>query len=96
MRWTGHVALQQAALRLQTISADLWTFPINLPSPLRIHFPLLNSAELHHYRVTCIIYCLGFNSSSSLLSLAFVMYTFGARPVAGRSLLAMAELLTAL
>jgi hypothetical protein len=45
---------QQDALRLQ-ISANLWTFSINITSPLRIHFLLLNPTELRHYQVTCII-----------------------------------------
>jgi hypothetical protein len=43
--------LQQGASRLQT---NLWTFSVNIPSPLRIQFPLLNPTELRHYRVTCI------------------------------------------
>jgi hypothetical protein len=37
-----HLVLQQGASRLQTTSADLWTFSINITSPLRIHFLLLN------------------------------------------------------
>jgi hypothetical protein len=49
------LALQQGASRLQTASANLWTFSINITSPLRIHFPLLNPTELRHYRVTCVI-----------------------------------------
>jgi hypothetical protein len=49
------LALQQDSSRLQTTSANLWTFSINVTSPFRIHFPLLNPTELRHYRVTCII-----------------------------------------
>jgi hypothetical protein len=49
------LTLKQGASRLQTISANLWTFSINITSPLRIQFPLLNPTELCHYRVTCII-----------------------------------------
>jgi hypothetical protein len=48
------LALRQGASRLQT-SADPWTCSINITSPLRIHFRLLNPTELRHYRVTCII-----------------------------------------
>jgi hypothetical protein len=48
------LVLQRGASRLQTTSANLWTFPVNITSPLRIHFPLLNPAKLRHYRVTCI------------------------------------------
>jgi hypothetical protein len=51
------LAIQQGASRLQT-SANLRTFTINMTSPLKIHFPLLNPTELRHYRVTCIFYCL--------------------------------------
>jgi hypothetical protein len=47
-------ALQQGASQLQT-STNLWTFPINITSPLRIHFPLLNHTELRRYLVTCVI-----------------------------------------
>jgi hypothetical protein len=79
------LALQQGVSRLQTTSANLWTFLINIPSLLRIHFPLLNPTELHHYRVTCIIFLprIKFwsnsgSSFSSSLSLAFVLYTFNA------------------
>jgi hypothetical protein len=32
------LALHQSASRLQTASADLWTFSINMTSPLRILF----------------------------------------------------------
>jgi hypothetical protein len=39
------LALQQGASRLQTISESLWTFSINISSPLRIQFPLLNPTE---------------------------------------------------
>jgi hypothetical protein len=39
------LSLQQGASRLQTASADLWTFSINKPFPFRIHFPLLNPTE---------------------------------------------------
>jgi hypothetical protein len=49
------LALQQGASLLQTTSANLWTFSIYITSPLRIHFPLLNPTDLHHYHVTCII-----------------------------------------
>jgi hypothetical protein len=49
------LAFQQGASRLQTTFANLWTFPINITSLLRIHFPLLNPTELRHYHVTCII-----------------------------------------
>jgi hypothetical protein len=59
---------------------------------LRIHFPLLNHTELHHYRVTCIILWPSIefysspnssssssSSSSSTLSLAIVIYSCSAR-----------------
>jgi hypothetical protein len=49
------LALEQGASRLQTTSANLWTFSINITSPLRIYFPLFNPTELNHYRVACII-----------------------------------------
>jgi hypothetical protein len=49
------VMSQRGASRLQTTSANLWTFPIKVTSRLRIHFPLLNPTELHHYRVTSIV-----------------------------------------
>jgi hypothetical protein len=42
------LALQQGASQLQTASADLRTFSVNIPSPLRIHFTLLNPTELRH------------------------------------------------
>jgi hypothetical protein len=80
------LALLQGASQLQTASANLWTFSINITSPLRIHIPLINLTELHHYRVTCIILLpsikfLSTSSSSFILSLSlvFVMYTFSAR-----------------
>jgi hypothetical protein len=88
-----NLALQQGASRLQTASADLWTFPINMTSPLREHFPLLNPTELHHCRVICIILWTMikfYSSSSSSFSLAFVMCTFQCSPVIGHSLLASA------
>jgi hypothetical protein len=49
------LALQQGASQLQTTSADLWTFSVNIASPLRIHFHLLNPTELCQYRATCIV-----------------------------------------
>jgi hypothetical protein len=75
------LALQQGASQLQTTSASLWTFSINITSPFRIHFPLLNPTELQHCRVTSIILLprikfLSSFSSSCSLSLAFVMHTF--------------------
>jgi hypothetical protein len=42
------LALQQDASQLQIASADLWAFSINIISPLRIRFPLLNPTELRH------------------------------------------------
>jgi hypothetical protein len=68
--------LRKGAPRLQT---DLWTFSINITSPLRVYLALLNATELDHYRVTCIVVLPGIkcsSTSSSSLSLAFVMYTF--------------------
>jgi hypothetical protein len=59
------LARQQGALRLQTTSAKLWTFSINITSPLRKDIPLRNPIELRHYRVTCI--SLQSSSSSSLM-----------------------------
>jgi hypothetical protein len=47
--------LQQGASRLQTASANLWTFSINITSPLRIRFPLFNPTELRHHRVAYIV-----------------------------------------
>jgi hypothetical protein len=55
LRLSGDLALQQGASRLQTASANLWTFSINITSPLRLHFPLLIPTELQHYHVTCMI-----------------------------------------
>jgi hypothetical protein len=76
------LARQQSASRLQTTTANLWTFSVNITSPLKIHFPLLNPIELRHYRVTCIILQSSSSSSiSSSLSLDFVMYTFNVRVV---------------
>jgi hypothetical protein len=49
------LSLEQGAWRLQTSSTNLWTFSINITSPLRIHFPLFNPTELYHCRITCII-----------------------------------------
>jgi hypothetical protein len=46
------LALQNGASRLETTSANLWTFSVNTVSSLRIYFPLFNPIELHHYRVT--------------------------------------------
>jgi hypothetical protein len=40
------LALQQGTSQLQTASTDLWTLLVNITSPLRIHFPLLNPTEL--------------------------------------------------
>jgi hypothetical protein len=45
------LALQRGASRLQTASANLWTFSLNITSPLSMHFPLLNPTELPQYRV---------------------------------------------
>jgi hypothetical protein len=77
------LALQQGASRLQT-TANVWTFSINITSPLRMHFSLLNPTELHLYRVTCVtllhrITFLSSSSSNSSLSLAFVVYIFSVR-----------------
>jgi hypothetical protein len=49
------LGLQQSASRLQTASAILWTFSINITSRLRIRFILLDPAVLHYFRVACII-----------------------------------------
>jgi hypothetical protein len=38
-------ALQRGASRLQTASANLWMFSINITSPLRTQIPLLNPTE---------------------------------------------------
>jgi hypothetical protein len=43
------VALQHGASRLQTTTANLWTFSINVTSPLRTHFFLFNRTELYLY-----------------------------------------------
>jgi hypothetical protein len=75
------LALQQEVSRLETEPANLWTFTINITSPLRINFPLLNPTELRHYHVTCIVLLprIKFQSSfNSSLSLACVMYAFSA------------------
>jgi hypothetical protein len=53
------LALQQGASWLQTTSANLWTFSINITSPFRIHFPVLIPTELRHYRDTCIFLLVG-------------------------------------
>jgi hypothetical protein len=49
------LALQQGSSRLQTPSEDLWAFSVNMTSPLRINFALLNPTESHQYRFTSII-----------------------------------------
>jgi hypothetical protein len=61
------LSLQQGASRMQT-TANLWVFSINITPPLKMHLPLLNPAELRHYRVTCIEFQ---STSSSSLSVAF-------------------------
>jgi hypothetical protein len=45
------LALQQGASQLQTASADLWTFLVNIPFQLMIYLPLFNPTKLHHYRI---------------------------------------------
>jgi hypothetical protein len=75
------IELQQVASQLQITSADLWTFSINITSPLRIHFPLLNATELRHYHITYNILLPSMKfwfSFSSSLSVAFVVYMFSA------------------
>jgi hypothetical protein len=67
------LALQQGASRLQTASANLWTFSINITSLLRIRFPLFNPTELRHYRVTCIVLWAGIKFS---LVLVLVLVSF--------------------
>jgi hypothetical protein len=47
--------LQEGASRLQTTSANLWTFLTNITSPLRTHFALFNPTGLCHYHVILII-----------------------------------------
>jgi hypothetical protein len=42
------LALQQGASQLQTASADLWTFLVNIPFQLMIYLPLFNPTKLHH------------------------------------------------
>jgi hypothetical protein len=64
------LALQQGASRLQTTSAHLWAFSVNITSPSRVHFACL--ILLSHI----IIRIKFWPSSSSSLSLAFVMYSF--------------------
>jgi hypothetical protein len=53
------LALQQGASQLQTASADLWRFSINITSPLRILFPLLNPTEfmVPVTSLACYLYC---------------------------------------
>lgn len=73
-----YLVLQQGAAQLQTSSANLWMFQINITSPWRIHFPLLNPSELSHYRVTYIVLSPSikfWSSSSYSLSLASVTHT---------------------
>jgi hypothetical protein len=52
-------ALQHGASWLQTTSANLWTFSINMTSPFRIHFPLLSPIEftVPATSITWCIYC---------------------------------------
>jgi hypothetical protein len=54
-----HLALQQGASQLPTASADHWTFSINVPSPLRILFPLINPTEfmVPVTSLACFLYC---------------------------------------
>jgi hypothetical protein len=61
------LVLQQGASRLQTTSANLWTFSIIIISPSRVHSPMLNPTELRNYRVTCIILLLGLKFSVVLI-----------------------------
>jgi hypothetical protein len=49
------LVFQQSASQLQTTFANLWTFSVNVTSPLRVHFSLLNPTEICHYHVNCII-----------------------------------------
>jgi hypothetical protein len=48
------LALQKGASLLQT-STNFWTFSVNISSPLRIYFSLLNPTELRRHHVTCIV-----------------------------------------
>jgi hypothetical protein len=75
-----NLAHQQGASRLQPTSTNPWTFSINITSPLRRHFPLLNPIELRNYRVTCVILLPRINfqpssTCSSSLILDFVTYS---------------------
>jgi hypothetical protein len=49
------LVLQQGSSWLQTTLANLWAFFNKNNISLRVHFPLLNPARIHHYHVTCII-----------------------------------------
>jgi hypothetical protein len=53
------LALRQGAPQMQTASADLWTFSINIPSPWRTQFPLLNLTEFMVPVIpsACYLYC---------------------------------------
>jgi hypothetical protein len=84
------LALQQVVSRLQTASADLWTVSINITSPFRIHYPLLNPTELRHYRITFIILLPSievYSSSNSSSSSSSYIHS-QCSPVVGPSLLA--------
>jgi hypothetical protein len=51
----NELSLQQGASQLQTISANLWTFSINIIYLLSIHFPSLNFAQIYHYLIARIV-----------------------------------------
>jgi hypothetical protein len=101
---------QQSTSRLQTTSANLWTFSLNITSPLWIHLSLLNPAKLRHYRVTCTVLlprikvysCYNFHSSLSLVLVTYVrtlsvLACYEYRPLAvGKHLNKGAELKTEL
>jgi hypothetical protein len=49
------LALPEGAPQLQTTTANLGIFSINITLPLRIQFPLLTPTELRHYHIACIV-----------------------------------------
>jgi hypothetical protein len=63
----SRLSLQQIASRLQTTSADFWTFSVNITSPLSIHFPRLNLLRYIITLLPLLFYCLGLYFSLVLI-----------------------------
>jgi hypothetical protein len=64
----SRLTLQQGASRLQITPANFWTFSINLTSPLRINFSLINVLNYVIIALPVLFYCLLLNFSLVLQS----------------------------